>query len=1468
MAPTSPVKRVTRARAAAKSSTTEPASKKVGTTKVTKASATEATASSTRKAKAAQESEDELAAPVEAPTKKTTRTTKATPITTAAPRRRIKVTPLDAPAEPVSVPEPEPEKPKKKSTTRSKKAEEDVIPTVEATAPAKPRARSTKTTTATTKKTEPAGALATKTRGRPKKDVATEENTPAATELPRATRQTRARSASVASQQQHSDMIEVSAVSRAGGRKKVTFQDLPEDDKENEIVPAKKSTTKKSTPATGMRAKPVRKPTTATTKKTTATRSRAAKPSERVLTPKKVTQIPVPSLEESEDELNGQKSPVRDLTLSPKRNPNVASLLSPAKKLDFSQSLLTNSPLKIAKGASLLSPARRPTSPAKADTEDAAFFNSAVNSPARLLQSPKRGILDSSIFPASAIKAQRSPLKESLLQSPARRLFSPAKSKTPLSVHRDVQNDDTLEVEEVAVSSRFRASMSPQRQRVYKMSNEELADELAMSNEFDQSILKLTSPRKSPVKAAKPLAAVLDEEPPMQIIQNDAEETAKAVEELAAPEEMTVEVSEDVEETVEPAHMSLTATDESGEEDGTTEQRPRMQAPRLSQILFRTARLSDDDESSEDELAADQTPDRAPRLFRSSLTGATNTTSRLSQVQNNDYTPLAAQMSGWLAASPHKTPAKSAKKQANETGLFSPLASEHVAGEIQISRNNTPQQHRPSPAFKSSINSRPSLSGNLESPERSTFFSEQMASVNEGAAEEHVDEMDIFVDEQQMPVTEREVVAENEVLRAELDNEADLVMTSADEEEEDTVIIRAPEELTTDLVNTVNGSDTAMLDFQELAHEADVDAEQDNALASSGSVYGDENAPPKETLDFGLLEQATNARDETMNLDVVEQEVATSVDQTLNFEVLEQQVDCESMAKPTSTLSDTVMDEHTLNFQVLEQNALTQTPRAVQAAPRFTAADEPTWHFDMLEQTHTQASAVTSQMLADEQTLDLDVLEQQALQQTPTILPHNAALSPECSPEPTASPSRFLQTEADTVTPRPAVVGPRVVNTVVSKVPLKPEAGISPIKIVKKRSRSMSMSRQQSPPKRPQLTPLGKLAARSTSDPVLSPTRSLAAPSPAPSTPGQMSFAVDDFGDSTLDGIEMPDEDMTIDFSIQPMGPPASTKSAKNIRSAAPTPVRAPLQTVNKGVLHGAVVHVEVFTSEGVDTSHVYVELLTSLGARCVKDWRWNPRASVHGGDDLSAAGKPGITHVVYKDGGKRTLEKVREAKGEVLCVGCAWVLDCERNQEWVDESNYIVSTDIFPRGGSRRRKSMQPQALVNDNGNISTARSNTGRRSVSAEFMTNQMRDELVNTPARIYQPPSTDMHNDSLFGDSDISSTYNSPTTTMNVHHVATPTELIGWDPATSKTPAKAAGDDGMDTPYLMKQGGMVMNDMARDGGVMSAPPKQIGKGLFDRDSGKDAGEDKKMKLKLQEARRRTLGFKPVIGSPLGKF
>ena len=115
-----------------------------------------------------------------------------------------------------------------------------------------------------------------------------------------------------------------------------------------------------------------------------------------------------------------------------------------------------------------------------------------------------------------------------------------------------------------------------------------------------------------------------------------------------------------------------------------------------------------------------------------------------------------------------------------------------------------------------------------------------------------------------------------------------------------------------------------------------------------------------------------------------------------------------------------------------------------------------------------------------------------------------------------------------------------------------------------------------------------------------------------------------------------------------------------------------PGRTVRKGVvpdvLKGAVVHVDVHTSEGADASGIFVDLLTQMGARCVKQWSWNPRASVVDWHDDSAspqalsqevsANKVGITHVVYKDGGKRTMEKVRASNGIVLCVGVGWVLE------------------------------------------------------------------------------------------------------------------------------------------------------------------------------------------------------------------
>ncbi|RDA95512.1 hypothetical protein CP533_5476 [Ophiocordyceps camponoti-saundersi (nom. inval.)] len=164
------------------------------------------------------------------------------------------------------------------------------------------------------------------------------------------------------------------------------------------------------------------------------------------------------------------------------------------------------------------------------------------------------------------------------------------------------------------------------------------------------------------------------------------------------------------------------------------------------------------------------------------------------------------------------------------------------------------------------------------------------------------------------------------------------------------------------------------------------------------------------------------------------------------------------------------------------------------------------------------------------------------------------------------------------------------------------------------------------------------------------------------------------------------------------------TKSSNEADWSAPTPM-TPRREANSSLLEGAVVFVDVHTDEGGDASSIFIELLGQMGARCVKTWHWNPA----GGDDLT---KAGITHVVFKDGSKRTLEKVRAAGGLVRCVGANWILDCERQGQRLDEAPYIVDTSLVPRGGARRRKSMEPKALakLNDS-SVATATTPANRR-------------------------------------------------------------------------------------------------------------------------------------------------------------
>jgi hypothetical protein len=92
--------------------------------------------------------------------------------------------------------------------------------------------------------------------------------------------------------------------------------------------------------------------------------------------------------------------------------------------------------------------------------------------------------------------------------------------------------------------------------------------------------------------------------------------------------------------------------------------------------------------------------------------------------------------------------------------------------------------------------------------------------------------------------------------------------------------------------------------------------------------------------------------------------------------------------------------------------------------------------------------------------------------------------------------------------------------------------------------------------------------------------------------------------------------------------------------------------------LQGLTFFVDV-TSNGREHNYVFIQLLEDLGATVPRQF------------------EDGVTHVLFKDGGVATLEKVLASKGVVKCVNVGWVLECESNKKLVDEAPYLV--DLSP---------------------------------------------------------------------------------------------------------------------------------------------------------------------------------------------
>ncbi|KXX83287.1 hypothetical protein MMYC01_200255 [Madurella mycetomatis] len=441
--------------------------------------------------------------------------------------------------------------------------------------------------------------------------------------------------------------------------------------------------------------------------------------------------------------------------------------------------------------------------------------------------------------------------------------------------------------------------------------------------------------------------------------------------------------------------------------------------------------------------------------------------------------------------------------------------------------------------------------------------------------------------------------------------------------------------------------------------------------------------------------------------------------------------------------------------------------------------------------------------------------DENAIPIDPNLVPNNVARTAAVPP---VTPQRVFHREVHTV----------------AKVPLKPADDSTPRPAIKKRGHSISRL------------------------PVSRPTENLTRNTTVISYSPTKGADVGSAGKDHEEGSE----------AIPPVTPQKS-----DVWSTIGTPGRTPRRDLNPALLRGAVVFVDVHTSEGADASGIFVELLTQMGARCVKNWAWNPSSSHPDGADS----RIGITHVVYKDGGKRTLEKVRESGGVVQCVGVSWVLDCERENEWLDEAPYYIDTSLVPRGGARRRKSMEPRAIGNLNGMLvpSPARTSSpsrGSRTAPTTPANGRRASALwIRTPEESradgseHNSDSSDDDNDN----GDYQDQWSAPLTpvpkTPAPEAIARFVANISPD---SESPSAIHSED----PLTRDAGEDDDDDDNEDGNnkqamlLRTCPPKRTtfvepAQGLLNRE------KDERVLMRLMAARRKSLQFAPKVGSPLAK-
>ena len=161
----------------------------------------------------------------------------------------------------------------------------------------------------------------------------------------------------------------------------------------------------------------------------------------------------------------------------------------------------------------------------------------------------------------------------------------------------------------------------------------------------------------------------------------------------------------------------------------------------------------------------------------------------------------------------------------------------------------------------------------------------------------------------------------------------------------------------------------------------------------------------------------------------------------------------------------------------------------------------------------------------------------------------------------------------------------------------------------------------------------------------------------------------------------------------------------------------------------------------------------------------------------------------------------------------------------------------MIPRGGSRRRKSMEPRALANMNGNLIPA---------------------SIGTPAKA--SPENEMSPTKEF------LTFDTPASRRDTFIIARQTPQQQDQTVAPETPIAAPGQDDMledgsawgspTTPYYLSKGAELVQ--------RTCPPKQMG---FPVSGDIDDQPDETVRRRLLEARRKSMQWASRVRSPLGR-